>query len=293
MYAQRVEPGPVRGRSYRPLTLRFGSKAAWIRLLSIICFILLWESVAFTFEYYGMRQARVLPLPHDVAWKLLGHLFGDLTWTWDIRVWVGRAIGAEMAPAIAVTLWRVAQAFTIAMILGTVAGIFLGRFKSLDTFFDGWLVLGLNMPALVVGILCYVWFGLDEQALVIAVVINKMPMVAVTVREGARAVDRELLQVAGAFRVSPHNALFKVYLPQLYPYIMAAARGGLALIWKIILVYELLGLSSGVGYRLSLYFGLFDIKSILAYAFAFIGVVLCIEMFLMRPVERRMTAWRL
>lgn len=240
-----------------------------------------------------MRQARVLPPPHDVAARLLKHLFGDLAWTWDIRVWVQRVIQGEMAPAVGVTLLRVAYAFTIAMILGTITGILMGRSKALDTFFDGWLVLGLNMPALVVGILCYVWFGLNEWALVTAVVINKWPMVAVTVREGARAVDRELLQVAGAFRVPRHITLSKIYLPQLYPYIMAAARGGLALIWKIILVYELLGLSSGVGFQLRLYFSLFDIKSILAYAFAFIGVVLCIEIFLMRPIERRMTAWRL
>ena len=34
---------------------------------------------------------------------------------------------------------------------------------------------------------------------------------------------------------------FRVYLPQLYPYLFGAARNGLALIWKIVLVVELLG----------------------------------------------------
>ncbi len=35
-----------------------------------------------------------------------------------------------------------------------------------------------------------------------------------------------------------------VWVPQLFPYLMAATRGGLALIWKIVLVVELLGRSS-------------------------------------------------
>ena len=41
--------------------------------------------------------------------------------------------------------------------------------------------------------------------------------------------------------------LIKVIFPQLYPYLMSSARSGLSLIWKIVLVVELLGRSEGVG----------------------------------------------
>ena len=132
-------------------------------------------------------------------------------------------------------------------------------------FLDGWLVLGLNIPALVTIILCYVWFGLTDVAAITAVAINKIPTVIVTVREGARAVDRQLLEVAEVFRLSRTRTLFKVYLPQLYPYLMAAARSGLALIWKIVLVVELLGRSEGIGFQLHVFFQFFDIAGILAY----------------------------
>ena len=59
------------------------------------------------------------------------------------------------------------------------------------------------MPALVVIILCYLWFGLGEFAAVLAVSINKFPIVVVNMREGAKAVDMDLLQVPQAFKVSP------------------------------------------------------------------------------------------
>jgi NitT/TauT family transport system permease protein len=74
---------------------------------------------------------------------------------------------------------------------------------------------------------------------------------------------------------------------------MAAARGGLALIWKIVLVVELLGRSNGIGFELHVFFQLFDIVGILAYTLAFAGVVLLIEAGVMRPLERHLTAWRL
>ncbi|MDQ4148040.1 MAG: ABC transporter permease subunit, partial [Pseudomonadota bacterium] len=101
-----------------------------------------------------------------------------------------------------------------------------------------------------------------------------------------------LLEVADAFDLRPVLKLRKVYLPQLYPNLMAAARSGLALIWKIVLVVELLGRSNGVGFELSTFFQFFDITSILAYTLAFAGVVLLIEAVLMRPLDQRLNGWR-
>ncbi|MES9838199.1 MAG: ABC transporter permease subunit [Candidatus Thiodiazotropha sp.] len=198
----------------------------------------------------------------------------------------------DLLVSVAVTLRRVVLAFTIAMLAGILVGFLMGRFPLIDTILDGVLIMGLNIPALVVIILCYVWFGLVEAAAVAAVAINKMPLVAVTVREGVRAIDHQLLQVGEVFRVPLLRRLVHIYLPQLYPYLMAAARSGLSLIWKIVLVVELLGRSDGVGFQLNTFFQFFDITSILAYTLAFVFVIYSIESLLMRPLENYLTRWR-
>ena len=90
----------------------------------------------------------------------------------------------------------------------------------------------------------------------------------------------------------PVRTLVRVYLPQLYPYLMAAARTGLSLIWKIVLVVELLGRSNGIGFQLNVFFQLFDIAGILAYTLVFASIVLLVEALFMRPLERRLTGWR-
>ncbi|MGB5867822.1 MAG: ABC transporter permease, partial [Arcobacteraceae bacterium] len=64
------------------------------------------------------------------------------------------------------------------------------------------------------------------------------------------------------------------------------------LIWKIVLVVELLGRSSGMGFQLSMFFQFFDITSILAYSFSFIIVILFIESFILQPLEKKLTRWR-
>ena len=157
---------------------------------------------------------------------------------------------------------------------------------------DTLLIIGLNIPALVTIIICYIWFGLTDTAALLAVIINKVPTVIVTVREGARTVDQKYMQIAQVYKVSKFETITKVYLPQIYPYIMASARTGLSLIWKIVLVVELLGRSDGMGFQLSMFFQFFDITSIMAYSSAFIIVILLIETYILRPLERKVNSWR-
>ena len=198
----------------------------------------------------------------------------------------------ELQQHLGVTLRRVLISFVLAMLLGALLGLWMGRSPLANALFDPLLVLFLNLPALVTIILLYVWFGLVEAAAVLAVVINKVPNVAVTLREGARSLDPKLEQMARVYAFSRWQRLVDVWLPQLFPYLMAATRGGLALIWKIVLVVELLGRSDGIGFQLHMAFQVFDVARILAYSLAFIAVVQAIELALLQPLERRASRWR-
>ncbi len=242
---------------------------AALRLVSLLVFVLLWQVAAIVLD------SATLPAPLAV--------FGRV---------VDETVSLALPTHLAITLSRVVISFAAAMVIGTAIGIAMGRWRRLDVFLDGWLVLGLNIPALVTIILCYVWFGLNDWAAILAVAINKIPTVVVTVREGARAIDSRLMQVAHAYRLSRWTTFSRVYLPQLYPYLMAAARTGLSLIWKIVLVVELLGRSNGIGFQLNVFFQFFDIGGILAYTLVFATIVLLVEALLMRPLERRLTGWR-
>lgn len=241
-----------------------------MRVASLLVFVVAWHMGAL------VAQSTTLPGPIEVAARI-----------------VEETVALELPAHLAVTLSRVVVAFAAAMLIGTAIGIAMGRWRRLDQFLDAWLVLGLNIPALVTIILCYVWFGLTDTAAIIAVAINKIPTVVVTVREGARAVDARLMAVAQVYRLGRWRTFTRVYLPQLVPYLMAAARSGLSLIWKIVLVVELLGRSNGVGFQLNLLFQFFDIAGILAYTLVFAAVVLLIEAGVMRPLERRLSDWRM
>ena len=191
-----------------------------------------------------------------------------------------------------ITLWRVIASFTISMTLGIVIGFLMGRSKRTNNMLDPWLLFFLNLPALIVIILAYIWMGLTEIAAITAVAVNKIPNVVVTIREGVRAMDKNLQQMATIFCFGRWKKLRHIILPELAPYIAVATRSGIALIWKIVLVVELLGRSDGVGFQLYLYFQLFDIAAIMAWGLTFIIIMQIVELLFIQPFERRVNKWR-
>jgi NitT/TauT family transport system permease protein len=239
------------------------------RLLSIIALLIIWAVVAV------LVHSRMLPGPLTIAAAI-----------------AAETVNGELPYQMGCTLARVIVSFSIALVLGSFAGFAMGRWKVVDRYGDSWLVVLLNLPALVTIIFAYIWIGLTDAAAILAVALNKLPNVVVVMREGTRALDPGLDEMARAFRLTGFNRMRHVVMPQLAPYFAAASRSGLSIAWKIVLVAELIGRPNGVGFVLGSAFSLFDLTRILSYALTFIALMLTVENLLVQPLERRAQRWR-
>jgi NitT/TauT family transport system permease protein len=239
-------------------------------LLSLAALVMVWAVIAY---FAGSRH---LPSPATV-----------------VEVLAREAATGSLWYNLAVTLMRVVAAFVIAMFIGGAIGLLVGSNRFADKFFDTWLVLFLNLPALVIIALCYVWMGTSDLTAITAVAISKIPNVAVQLREGARSLSKDLNEMARIYDFGWWKTLRHVTLPQLAPFWAAAARSGLALVWKIVLVVEALGgHSTGVGHQIHNAFSNYDVPTILAYALAFIVVIQIVELGILQPVQARINKWR-
>jgi NitT/TauT family transport system permease protein len=240
------------------------------RILSLLLLLALWWIAARL-----AASPQLLPAPEHV-----------------LAVFLRLLRSGDLPVNIAITLARVAAAFALAMIAGGMLGFLAGRSARFDALIDPWVTVGLNLPVLVVIVLAYIWIGLNDVAAVLAVVIAKTPTVVVTIREGVRAFDPRLDDLAAVHRLPPLRRLRRIALPQLAPYIAASGRSGLSITWKIVLIVELLGRPNGVGFELNLQFQNFDVAGILAYGLSFAAIMLVVEATLLQPWERRANAWR-
>lgn len=237
--------------------------------LSIAAGLLLWQLAATLFP------SRLFPGPLAIAVELV-----DL------------ALAGPLLADLGKTLMRVGIGFLAAMLLGTVLGLLVGRHRVVDRLLAPWLVLGLNLPAIVTAIALYIWLGLTEVALILAVVVNKLPLVTATLREGVRSFAPGYDELALAYRLPFWRRLRLIALPQLAPFLLAAARTGLSLLWKIVLVFEVLGSDGGVGFRINVMFQFFDVTGILAMTASFVAVVVAFDRLVLVPLERGLDRWR-
>jgi NitT/TauT family transport system permease protein len=193
---------------------------------------------------------------------------------------------------IAVTVRRVLVGMGLALVAGTVVGVVMGISRVGEWVLDTWVLVGLTIPAVVYGIVCILWFGLQDLAAFVAIGVSAFPAIAINMWQGVKAIDLSLVHMGKAFRLSRRALVLKVVIPQTVPYLLAAVRYALGISWKIATVVELIGLSSGVGYMLHYWYGLFSMRQVLAWTLTFTGVLVLFEFVVLKPMDWWVTRWR-
>lgn len=191
-----------------------------------------------------------------------------------------------------VTLSRVLLGFTVAFVVSVVLGIAMGRNKYVRRFFEPAVLLGLVTPGLVKALLCVIWFGISMVNPILAVALAAAPALIVNITQGVGEVDPQLHEMAHVYRFSAWTRLRRIWLPALAPSLFTGARLGIAMSWKVIVLVEIFGLASGVGYQLNLEFANHNVAGVLAWTIAFALVMTGIEYGVLQTLERRVSRWR-
>lgn len=197
-----------------------------------------------------------------------------------------------LASNLFLTVQRVVVAFVAALVVSLPVGAAMGFLRPLERLLTPWLVVALSVPGLIWALVALLLFGLSELTVYTAIAAGLVPMFVVNWWQGVKAVDRDLLLMARVYRARPWSLARDVVLPQLIPQLFASTRYGIAWGWKIVVVIEMLGFGNGVGYLLYESYHLFSMERVLAWALAFLAVMLVLEYGVIAPLERRYTAWR-
>ncbi len=266
-----VAPASPRSLLGRPRLAGLGPHAsdALISALSVLSIIGAWYIGSWT------MSERVLPAPHIVAEVLYQAMRSGEIWL-DIGI----------------TLGRILIAFTIAMTVAATLGFAMGLSHGASVFFRVWIVCFITIPALVIMLTCYMVVGLNDKAAILGAAIPIIPILAINIRDGVKGIDPKLLGMAKAFRASRYQRIFEIVAPQIAPILLASARFGLGLIWKMVLFAELLGRGDGIGYKIEFYYQMFNMKEVLAHALSFLVVMLFIEVAILGTLEKRIFRWR-
>jgi len=243
-------------------------KERGLQLLSLVLLVLAWGVTSL------IVGPHIIPPPTDVfpvAWEMV-------------------ASGAFAEPLFA-SLFRLLLGFILALSLGTAVGIASAQLLRLGTAAAAMLTIIMSTPSLVIIFVAMIMLGQTDLTIVLVAGLIVFPFVAVPMRDAMKEIDRDILSMADSFKVSTLRKIVDVYIPYLIPPILAASRIGFSLAWKMVVLSEVFGFASGIGWRISLAYFQYDLKALIAWMIIFVVIILFVEQTI-RISERRVVKWQ-
>ena len=191
-----------------------------------------------------------------------------------------------------ITLWRVAVGFVVAALIGLPFGILLGANQRAGEFFEPVIPVLNTVSSAIWAIFAIIWFGISNATTIFVVFMTAMPLIITNVWQGTRTVNADFIELAQELRMPRRKVMTKIYLPTILPYFFSGARLAFGFSWRVSLVAETIGSSSGVGYRLRQAADLIRTDQVFAWTITLVIMMATIEMGLLKPLETYLFRWK-
>jgi sulfonate transport system permease protein len=218
---------PEQRTSRRNRLARYGRPA--LGLMLPVGAALLWEFLV----RLGFSDGRLVPPPSVI-----------------FATFIELAQSGELQRHVAVTSLRVAAGFGIGLVAGTLMGAATGYSTLLRRLLDPTLQALRAIPSIAWVPLFILWLGIFEGSKITLIAVGVFFPVYLGVMGAIMSVDRKLVEVGRAFRLSDTAMVRRILLPAVLPAYVISLRSGLGLGWMFVVAAELLGASEGLGYLL-------------------------------------------
>jgi NitT/TauT family transport system permease protein len=212
-----------------------------------------------------------------------------------VRVWnslLQISANGDLWSNLGITLGRVAAGFILATVIGLPLGILFGANRRLGEFFEPVIPVMNTVSSAIWAIFAIIWFGVSNATTIFVVFMTAMPLIITNVWQGTRTVSADFIELAHVLRMPSWKVMVKIYLPTILPYFFSGARLAFGFGWRVSLVAETLGSSSGVGYRLRQAADLIQTDQVFAWTLTLVVMMAALEMGVLRPLEDHLFRWK-
>ncbi len=241
----------------------------WYYLLGLVLLLLLWQIASIFIHEI------ILASPIDTflaLFKLAG----------EERFW--RASG--------ITAQRMAYGILLGSAAGFVLGVAAGLNERVKYLLEPlrWMVMSIS-PVIVV-MIAMLWFGMGTKMVIVIASILLSPLVYVSTIKGIEAVDEDLVEMARIYGLSFWRKLKHLYFPAITSHLAAAMTIVITASVRMVVLAEVLGTNSGVGYELSFARTDLNTPELFAWVAVTLGFVAIAEFAFLRPLESRLLRWK-
>ncbi|QPQ35351.1 MULTISPECIES: ABC transporter permease [unclassified Lysinibacillus] len=216
----------------------------------------------------------LLSMPSDILLEFIylvqhGHLLGHLQ----------------------ISTWRALSGFVLGGGLGLLAGIVVGFSYLSEKLLNPSIQMLRMLPHLAIAPLFILWFGFGETSKLLLIAKGSFFPLYVNTFLGLRSMDRKLFEVAHVLQFNKWHLLTKVIIPSALPNIFLGLRLSLGIAWLGLVVAEMMGSTSGIGFLIN------DARAMAMISTVFVGIIIFaalgkISDSLILWIERKCLRWQ-
>jgi NitT/TauT family transport system permease protein len=216
--------------------------------------------------------AYILPSPISVVRSL----FESLVTTYD---------------QILITILRLIISLLVSIAVGTAIGIITGTIPSVRPYLRALVYIDTGIPALSWMLMAVFWFKSPELRMFFILVVIVVPIYALNIHDGIRAMPKEWLEMCESFRPSRWQVLRYLILPHIVPYVLMTTKSTVGYAMRMLIFAELIGSAIGIGAQMGLAQATFHMESVIAWTVLLIAINLAAQG-TVGLLERHLLRWR-
>lgn len=239
-----------------------------INVISIISLAILWEIAGQTLD------SVLIPPLSKIA-----------------SAWIRLLISGKLLANLLMSLWTLAAGFFLAVIVGVIVGLLMGRFRAVEHFLDLYINTLMSAPMTAFVPALILWFGLGIESRIAVVFLFAVFVIVINTMTGVKQVDRTFVEMGRSFGAREAEVFFKIILPAAMPAIMAGIRLGMGRAVKGMVTAEMLLTLTGIGAMIMQYGSAFATDALFAVILTIL-IVAMITMKLVEAVDQWLTGWK-
>jgi NitT/TauT family transport system permease protein len=189
------------------------------------------------------------------------------------------------------TLHRVMQGLVGGFVIGGLLGLLMGSAKNSEGFLMPVVNFIMGVPALSWTLIVILWFRGTETRIFALMLAVSFPVFAHSILDAVKGVSKELTEMTLAFRPTRGQVLRLLVLPAIVPNILTAWKVSIGFAVRVVIVAELVGASTGVGYRMVQQQSLLNMSGVLAWTLVLVAMGLAMQG-LVTAFENHLLRWR-
>ena len=255
-----------RKRAYEPSRIH--------RILPWILFFVLWEVITRLNGYLEFTNPNYFPGPISISQS----------------AWALYQTGLIWESVVASTL-RMLAGFSLGLVGAVLLGVLMNRYVLVETWVGPIITLTGAIPCLALLPLFIIWMGIGETPKIVMIAWATFLPILVYTLDGLRSVNANLIRSAMSLGASSKQIFLRVVLPSTIPNILVGANLSLGLAFSALVVSEMMGAKTGIGFIIVDARNFFKINNMFV-AIILISLEFSLFAWLMKLLERKVISWR-